>query len=146
MWTTEYVASTSAAPAAVWAALRALHSGTPLGPTSDAFELHGPFAVGTTLTITPQGQDSLQSTIVELEADQVYADQTMYGGLTLTFRHRLASTSDGGTRVTHTLEIAGEGADEVGPDLGPQISGDFPVAMGELLAAAEGRRAAEPAR
>jgi len=146
MWTTEYTASTSAAPAAVWGALAALHSGTSLGPNSDAFELHGPFAVGTTLTITPQGQEPLQSTIVELEADRVYADQTVYGDLTLTFRHRLEFTSDGGTHVTHTLEIAGEGADEVGPDLGPQISGDFPVAMSELLAAAEGRRAAEPAR
>ena len=39
MWTTEYAASTSAAPAAVWAALTALHSGTPLGPNSDSFEL-----------------------------------------------------------------------------------------------------------
>jgi hypothetical protein len=146
MWTTEYTASTSAAPAAVWGALAALHSGTSLGPNSDGFELHGPFAVGTTLTVTPQGQEPLQSTIVELEADRVYADQTVYGELTLTFRHRLESTSDGGTRVTHTLEIAGEDADEVGPDLGPQISGDFPVAMSELLAAAEGRRAAEPAR
>ena len=146
MWTTEYAASTSAAPAAVWAALTALHSGTPLGPNSDSFELHGPFAVGTTLTITPRGQEPLQSTIVELEADQVYADQTVYGDLKLTFRHRLAPTVDGGTRVTHTLEVAGEGADEVGPELGPQISGDFPVAMGELLAAAEGRPDPEPAR
>ena len=56
MWTTEYTAGTNATASDVWSALRDLHSGTPLGPASDSFELHGPFAVGTTLTETPQGQ------------------------------------------------------------------------------------------
>jgi hypothetical protein len=141
MWTTSHEATTSARPAAVWSALEALHSGTPLGPNSDSFELHGPFAVGTTLTITPQGQDSLQSTIVELEPGAVYADRTVFGDLALTFRHDLAPVDGGGTRVTHTLTIEGPSADEVGPELGPQISGDFPVAMAELLTAAEQREA-----
>ena len=142
MWTTTYEATTTATPAAVWASLETLHSGTPLGPESDRFELHGPFAVGTTVTVTPQGQDSMTSTIVELEPERVYADQTVYGELTLTFRHRLASLEWGGTRVTHTLEISGAGSDEIGPEIGAQISGDFPVAMGELLADAETREAA----
>jgi len=139
MWTTRYEATTSAAPAAVWSALEALHSGTPLGPSSDSFELHGPFAVGTTLTITPQGQDPVESTIVELEPGAVYADRTVFGDLALTFRHDLAPDDGGGTRVTHTLTIDGPSADEVGPELGPQISGDFPVATAELFAAAEQR-------
>ncbi|WP_448808362.1 polyketide cyclase [Agromyces bauzanensis] len=146
MWTTEYRATTPAAPEAVWHALAALHSGTPLGPGSDAFELHGPFAVGTTLTVTPQGQKPMRSIITELEPGGVYADQTVFGDLTLTFRHRLAGTADGGTQVSHVLEISGAGADEIGPELGPQISGDFPAAMAELLATAELRSAEGPAR
>ncbi|GAA3024654.1 SRPBCC family protein [Microbacterium dextranolyticum] len=139
MWITEYRATTTATPAAVWDALRALHSGQPLGPESDSFELHGPFAVGTVLTITPQGQEPMQSTIVDLVPERRYADRTLFGGLSLTFRHDLAPTDEGGTAVTHTLIIDGTDADKVGPDLGPQISGDFPVAMAELLAAAESR-------
>lgn len=137
MWTTNYEQTTAASPSAVWGALEKLHSGTPLGPASDAFELHGPFAVGTTLTITPQGQEPMQSTIVALVPNAVYADRTVFGELQLTFRHDLAPTADGGTTVTHTLVIDGPGSDEVGPELGPQISGDFPVAMAELLFAAE---------
>lgn len=136
MWTTTFEAETTAPADAVWTALTALHSGTPLGPDSDSFELHGPFAVGTTLTVTPQGQDPMTSTIVELEPGRVYADETVFGGLTLTFRHRITPRA-GGARVSHTLEITGADADAVGPELGPQISGDFPVAMAELLAAAE---------
>ena len=137
MWTTSHQGTTSATPTAVWDALQALHSGTALGPNSDVFELHGPFDVGTRLTITPQGQDSLESVITELERDVVYADQTTYGSITLTFRHHLDPTPSGGTVVTHQLEIVGEGADEVGPELGAQISSDFPATMDELLAAAE---------
>ncbi|MGN7798263.1 SRPBCC family protein [Leifsonia sp. 22587] len=139
MWTTQHSAGTGAPASAVWSALRDLHSGTPLGPASDRFELHGPFAVGTTVTVTPQGQDSMTSEIVELDPERVYADRTAFGGLALTFRHTLAPRADGGTDVTHTLEIDGEDADAVGPELGPQIAGDFPVAMAELLRAAEAR-------
>ncbi len=145
MWTTSYRSTTPAGPDAVWRALAALHSGTSLGPNSDAFELHGPLAVGTTLTITPQGQEAMRSTITELEPGRVYADQTVFGDLVLTFRHELCPADDGGTTVTHTLEIDGAGADEIGPELGPQISGDFPVAMTELLVAAEARFAGGPA-
>ncbi|KJC64662.1 polyketide cyclase [Agreia bicolorata] len=141
MWTTNYEQTTTATPSAVWAALEKLHSGTPLGPSSDAFELHGPFAVGTTLTITPQGQEPMQSTIVALVPNTTYADRTVFGDLELTFRHDLAPTPDGGTMVTHTLVIDGPGSEDIGPELGPQISSDFPVAMAELLSAAE--RAAE---
>lgn len=136
MWTTNYQAATSASPEAVWAAIEALHSGVKLGPESDDFVLHGRFALGTTITVTPQGQDAMQSEIIELDPPRVYADVTRYGPLALTFRHRL-EPDGAGTRVTHELEIDGEGADEVGPELGPQISGDFPVAMAELFAAAE---------
>ncbi|MFP3465928.1 SRPBCC family protein [Leifsonia sp. SIMBA_070] len=141
MWTTEYTAGTNATASDVWSALRDLHSGTPLGPASDSFELHGPFAVGTTLTVTPQGQEAMTSEIVELEPERIYADRTAFGELALTFRHTLTTRADGGTDVTHTLEIDGTDADAVGPELGPQIAGDFPVAMAELLAAAEGRAA-----
>jgi hypothetical protein len=144
VWKTEYSAETSAAPAAVWGALHALHSGVALGENSDRFELHGPFAVGTELSVTPQGQDTMRSVITELVDSEVYADRTSFGGLTLLFRHTLQPLASGGTRITHQLEIDGGDADQVGPELGPQVSGDFPVAMGELVAAAE-RRVTAPA-
>jgi hypothetical protein len=143
MWTTEYSADTGASPKAVWAALRDLHSGVRLSDRSDVFELHGPFEQGTELSVTPQGQDTLRSRIVELTEPWVYADRTEFDGLILLFRHRLRALPGGRTRVTHRLEIDGPGCDRVGPGLGVQIAGDFPVAMADLLAAAE-RQAAGP--
>jgi hypothetical protein len=139
MWNTEYSAETDAAPEAIWAALRDLHSGVRLSERSDAFELHGPFETGTEISVTPQGQDTFRSKIIELAEPRVYADQTEFGGLKLTFRHTLTLLSGGGTKVTHRLEIDGPSAEQVAPELGPQICEDFPVAMDDLFAAARER-------
>jgi hypothetical protein len=136
MWSTEHSVETDLDAPAVWAALSDLHQGVALDGNSDRFELHGPFAVGTELTVTPQGQGSFRSTITELAENRVYADRTEFGGLALTFRHTLTPLDGGGTRVTHQLEIGGAGAGEAAAELGAQISGDFPEAMDALLAAA----------
>ena len=143
MWTTEYSAETEAAPESVWEALRDLHSGTKLSDKSDTFELHGPFVVGTAISVTPQGQDTFQSKIIELVEPTVYADETAFGDLTLRFRHTLTPTGSGGTAIVHRLEIEGPGSENVAPELGPQISGDFPATMADLIEAAcerEGKR------
>ncbi|EIV95125.1 polyketide cyclase [Frankia sp. QA3] len=142
MWTTEYSAVADLRPELMWAALRDLHSGVRLSDRSDSFELHGPFAVGTEISVTPQGQDTFRSKIVELVEAEVYADQTVFGDLTLLFRHTFAPAGEGRTRVTHRLEIDGPTSDQVGPELGPQISADFPDAMDDLFAAARQRDAA----
>jgi hypothetical protein len=139
MWTTEYSAVVDAEAEAVWAALRDLHSGVKLSDRSDTFELHGSFAVGTELSVTPAGQDTFRSKIVALEEPKVYADQTEFGELTLLFQHTLVPLGSGQTKVTHRLEIGGPGSDVVGPELGPQISEDFPDAMADLFTAARSR-------
>ena len=144
MWSTQYSAQTDTAPEAVWTALRDLHSGVRLSDRSDAFELHGPFQAGTEISVTPQGQDTFRSVIIELDEPRVYADRTDFGGLTLTFRHVLAPLPGGGTEVTHTLQIDGPSADQAGPELGPQISADFPGAMEDLFAAARERESLRP--
>src|SRR3954454_25090145 len=132
MWTTEYTATTGLSRAAVWTALRELHCGRLTYPGADRFVLDGPFAVGSRIAVTPEGQEEMISTIVELVDNERYADVTEFGGLSLLFRHTLEST-DEGTRVTHRLEISGEAADEVGPEPGPQISGDFASSMAALF-------------
>ena len=146
MWSAEYSTETDLTAPTIWAALSDLHHGVALDGNSDRFELHGPFAVGTELTVTPQGQGSFRSTITELTENSVYADRTEFGGLILTFRHTLAPLAGGGTRVTHQLVIDGDEAGTMGPELGPQISADFPEAMNTLLAAARRKTSPDPAQ
>jgi hypothetical protein len=132
MWSTEYTAVTPLPRALVFAALRGLHTGELTYEGADVFEPRGPFAVGSQLTVTPVGQGAFLSTIVELVDDRVYADRTEFNGLTLFFRHALTDV-DAGTSVTHRLEIGGDASDQVGPELGPQISGDFDESMSKLF-------------
>lgn len=143
MWRTEYTAESEMAPTEVWAAFRDIHTGVAVQPGGDRFELDGPFAVGRELSVTPVGQQTFRSRITELVPAERYADETVFGDVVLTFRHTFAAI-DGGTRVTHELEIDGPAADELGPELGTGISADFPEAMAGLfeLAAASVRAAA----
>jgi hypothetical protein len=100
--------------------------------------MHDPFEVGSQLSVTPAGQDTFRSTITELVENERYADSTEFGGLSLVFRHTLEPTG-AGTVVTHELVIDGPAADEMAPELGPQISADFPEQLQALLAAAARR-------
>jgi hypothetical protein len=135
MWTAQHSAETDLPATAVWAALRNLHTGAVPSVDGDRFQIHGPFEVGTELDVTPQGQDTFRSRIVELAENERYADRTEFGDITLTFRHVLVPIENG-TRVTHELVIDGPGADTTGPELGPQITADFPAALQALFEAA----------
>lgn len=142
MWTTEAIADTTLPRERVWEAVRDLHAGELTYDGADRFELHGPFAVGTELTVTPVGQDPIRSRIDVLEEGRTYADITAFGDVRLTFRYDLEDVpvrGQAGTRVRYSLTIDGAGADAVGPELGPQISADFPESLAALLAEAERR-------
>ena len=139
MWHTEFSATSAVPREAIWSAIVDLHSGIPLTEHGDRFVLHGPFEVGTALSVTPQGQETFTSRIIELVENEVYADETVLDGFRLVFRQRLRPHGEGGTEVVRELVIDGAEADRVGPRLGPQISEDFPQAMADLLEAAARR-------
>jgi phosphatidylserine/phosphatidylglycerophosphate/cardiolipin synthase-like enzyme len=141
MWSTHHTALTDLSRDALWSTLCDVHSGLATLPGGDRFEPDGPLAVGTRITVTPEGQDAMVSTVTEFEAARRYADVTEYGGLTLTFRHRFDEAADELVRVTHELVIDGPGSDAVGPELGPQISADFPQQLEALFDAARARHA-----
>jgi uncharacterized protein YndB with AHSA1/START domain len=137
MWVHEYTAETATSPTAVWQVLRDLDQWGSWDTSLEWVRLQGPFQVGSRVTMKPQGQDPITSVIVEAVENRVYADQTTLGEVTLRFSHTLEPLASGGTKVTHRLEITGPAADEVGPQLGPAITEDFPEAMAALLARAE---------
>lgn len=136
MWTNEYTAISPLSARPIWEALKALHEGRLSYEGSDTFVLHGPFAQGTRVSVTPAGQETFESVIVDLVDNVTYADETSFGDLKLLFRHTLKPV-DGGTQVTHRLEISGPSAGDVGPGLGPQISGDFDTSMARLFECAK---------
>ena len=52
--------------------------------------------------------------------------------------HRLEPAAGGQTRIVYRTQITGEAAEQVGPELGPQITADFPEVVAALAGRAEG--------
>lgn len=133
MWEYEFTAEAGVTPQAVWKLW-----GDPLGwhTWNDGVGevvLHGPFTAGTTFTMTPPGQDPITMTLTEVVENESFIDVAEGPGLTITTFHRIQDLGGGRTRVGYRTEITGEAADTVGPELGPQICGDFPDVVGKLL-------------
>jgi uncharacterized protein YndB with AHSA1/START domain len=136
MWVQEHTAETATSPEAVWRVLRDLDRWASWDTSMEWVRLQGPFQVGSQVVMKPKGQDPITSVIVEASENRRYADQTDLGEVTLRFSHTLEPLEGGATRVIHRLEITGPAADQVGPELGPAITEDFPEAMEALLARA----------
>jgi uncharacterized protein YndB with AHSA1/START domain len=133
MWEHEHTAETDVPRELIWKTLADIDGWTAWDTSMEAIRLDGPFAVGSRVLMTPAGQDAIESTIVEITPGERYADETTFGGATLRFSHTLSSPAAGTTRIVHRLEITGADADQLGPELGPMITEDFPEAMTGLI-------------
>ncbi|MER5915606.1 SRPBCC family protein [Streptomyces sp. NPDC001982] len=139
MWDFEHTIEADVTPAQVWARYVDTASWPEWDEGIVRVTLDGPFAAGSTGTMTPEGQDPLPFTITEAVAEQGFTDETVIpDAVTLRFIHRLAGLPGGRTKITHRLEIEGPAAEAMGPELGPQITSDFPEAM-EALAKVAGQ-------
>ena len=133
MWEYEYSAEAEVTPHAVWKLWA-----DPLGWHTwnegvGEVEVHGPFAVGTTFTMTPPGQDEILMTITEVTEDKAWVDVFEAPGLKVTTYHLIEDSGAGRTKVTYLCEITGAAGDEVGPRIGPDICADFPEVVDQLL-------------
>ena len=133
MWHYDETGETAASPADVWAVLSDLNDRASWDTSMESVRLDGPFAVGSTVTMKPIGQDPIRATIRDIVPNETYTRETDSGGVALQFRHTLPPRSDGGTSVRETLTITGPAADEIGPKLGPQLPAGFPEAILPLL-------------
>lgn len=122
---------TSAAPAA---AIWPLWAETGRWPEWDAgvrsVVLDGPFAVGSSGTMTMDGMPPIPFTLTEVTEGRSFTDETALPDAHLRFEHELTDI-DGGTRITYRVTIDGpEG-------FGPQVTEDTPDAMRALARLAE---------
>jgi len=141
MWQYEHSAETHASPASIWH----FYSDVSTWPGWDAgiaeITIDGPFAAGTTGTMTPTGQSPLAFRIVDAEPELGFADQTEIpgAGILLRFTHRIAALPEGRTRITHSVAISGPGAEALGPQIGPGVTVGIPEAMATLARQADAR-------
>ena len=138
MWEYEHSVETTAEPAALWGYWSDVAGWPKWNDGIEKIAIDGPFAVGATFTMTPPGQDAIQMRIVELVPEVQFTDEMNAGDFVVRTVHRLEPLAQRRTRVIHRTEITGPAADQVGPQLGPAITEDFPEVLAALVKLAEG--------
>jgi uncharacterized protein YndB with AHSA1/START domain len=143
MWEFEHGVETTAAPEALWRHWSDMAAWPRWNDGIQKIEIDGPFAVGTIFRMTPPGDDPVELRIVEIVPGELFTDQMDAGDFLVTTVHRLEPRPEGRTRVVYRMEITGPAADQVGPELGPAITADFPDVLAKLVSLAEETTAAE---
>jgi uncharacterized protein YndB with AHSA1/START domain len=137
MWEYEYSVETDAKPEAVFRLWTDAENWHTWNDGVGEVDVQGPFAAGTTFTMTPPGQPTVTMQISEVTENQGFTDvNTEFDGLVITTFHRIEELSGGRTRVTYRTEITGDAADTVGAEVGPMICADFPDVVEALVARA----------
>jgi uncharacterized protein YndB with AHSA1/START domain len=133
MWVHEDSIEVSAAPARVWALFADVNRWKDWNSGVESIQIHGPFATGTRFTMKPPGQDPLVSTLIDVEPNEVFTDETVVGETRVVVSHRLVPLPSGSTRIIYSTEITGPSAEEVGS----MVTADFPDVLAALKRLAE---------
>ena len=137
MWTTEHSIETTAAPEAIWGLWAEVAGWPGWNADLELAELSGPFAAGSTITMTPHGQEPIELRIAEAVEPELFVDEANLGDVVVRTIHRLERLDGGRIRVVYRMEITGTDADTLGPQIGPEISADFPQVLAALVDGAE---------
>ncbi len=132
MWTTEHSIETTAAPEAIWRLWAEVAGWPDWNADLERAELSGPFAAGSTITMTPHGQEPIELRIAEAVEPKQFVDEAHLGDVVVRTIHRIEQLG-GRIRVFYRMEITGPEADTLGPQIGPDISADFPQVLAALV-------------
>ena len=138
MWEYEYSLETGASREELWRHWADMPAWPRWNEGIETIEVEGPFEVGTTFAMTPPGAEPIRMRLVEIEPGTSFTDEMDAGDFVVRTEHRLEPAAGGLTRIVYRTQITGEAAGQVGPELGPQITADFPAVVAALARRAEG--------
>ena len=140
MWTVEHSVTTSAPAHEVWLRYQDTDTWPEWNAAVGAVRLDGPFATGTTGTLAPPDQEPLPFTLVSVTVDVGYVSETAIAD-TVSLRTSAALTplEDGGTRITHRVDLVGPAADFFAQSFGPALTAGLPKTVAALAEAARPR-------
>jgi hypothetical protein len=137
MWTSEHSIETTSSAKAIWRLWSDVAGWPEWNSDIEHIEISGPFAAGSTITMTPVDQDPVELRIAEAVEPDLFVDEASVGDVVVRTIHRVEPLADDRNRVSYRIEISGPAADRVGSELGPQISRDFPETLSSLVRQAE---------
>ncbi|WP_109126988.1 SRPBCC family protein [Dyella sp. C11] len=128
MWTHEESIDIDATPARIWAVFADVAGWTRWNAGIEHIQLHGPFATGTTFTMQPPGTDAFVSTLIAVDEQRGFTDETVIDETRVVVDHRIEALSPHRARVTYSTQITGPDAEAIGPE----VTGDFGDVLGGL--------------
>ena len=137
MWTTEHAIETTATPEAIWQVWADVPRWSEWNGDVAQCELSGPFAAGSTITMTTGDGDTIELKIVDAVEPEHFVDEADLGEVFVRTLHRIERLAADRVRVVYRMEISGPAADTVGPEVGPAISADFPDVLAALAERAQ---------
>jgi uncharacterized protein YndB with AHSA1/START domain len=137
MWAHEVDAETSATREAIWRLWSDVEGWPRWNSDIESIAIDGPFADGSRITMKPFGEEPIGLRLAEVVEDHRFVDEAQFGELLIRTTHRVDPAGDDRLRVIYRMEITGEGADQAGPEIGPQITADFPETIAALIKRAE---------
>jgi Polyketide cyclase / dehydrase and lipid transport len=133
MWAAEHSIETTASPESIWRLWSDVSTWGDWNADIERIEISGPFAPGSTIEMTPVGQDTVELRIAKASEPDLFVDEADLGEVLVTTFHRIEPLDRERSLVIYRMEITGPAADTVGPELGPEISGDFPETLAALV-------------
>jgi hypothetical protein len=137
MWTTEHSIEAAGSPDAIWRVWADVPSWGEWNPDIERVELDGPFAAGSTITMTPRGQEPVELEVAEAVEPNEFVDRADLGDVVVRTVHHAEELEGGRVRITYRMEMSGPAADTLGPELGAAISADFPEVLAALVERAQ---------
>lgn len=136
MWSTEHSVETTASPEAILRLWSDVSRWPEWNGDLERAESSGPFAAGSRITMFPHDGDPIELRLAEVVEPKTFVDEAEFSGVVVRTIHRVEALEDR-NRVIYALEITGPEADTLGPQIGPDISGDFPEVLAALVARAQ---------
>jgi hypothetical protein len=138
MWTADYAIEIDATPEVINSFFADTARWTEWNAGTEWVELDGPFAAGTTARMKIPGEEPLAFRLVSVGPDGFEDETPIPGaGIVVRVRHTVEPIADGRSRVVYQATVDGPEADHLGPEIGPQVTGDFPEVLAALRDRAE---------
>lgn len=137
MWVREYQGTSTANADRLYAILADTTGWQEWNPGVTRIDMEGPFAAGTAATMVLPDGGTLQFRLIWAEPGRGFEDETDVpdAGVRVRVRHELTPLDDGSTQITYRCAV--DGPDQVGAEVGPAVSADFPDVIAALAARAE---------
>jgi Polyketide cyclase / dehydrase and lipid transport len=121
MWAVEHSVETSARAKAIWRLWADVERWPEWNAGVERIELRGPFAAGSTILMTPPGDEPVELRIAEAVEPELFVDEADGGDFVVRTTHRIEAVGDERSRITYPMEITGPAAEAVGPEIGERI-------------------------